>query len=150
MAAHVVLNLTGSMDHLRLVWQVGETLLEPVAFADDPEGTRYNILLALQEMLTNVLRHAYAPSDPRPIEVTFDVTDSVVEIGVRDRGREFNPLEYEATELMAADAPALSSGGYGIYITRMVMDEVTYQRTGGWNHLRMRKLCNQSAEVEQF
>ena len=49
MFAQVVLKLTGPMDHLRLVWQTGETLLESVVFDDDPEGTRYNVLLALQE-----------------------------------------------------------------------------------------------------
>ena len=63
MSSLVVLSLTGPMDHLRLVWQTGETLLQSVVFDDDPEGNRYNVLVALQEMVTNVLRHGYRLDD---------------------------------------------------------------------------------------
>ena len=56
MTCRVELRLQGPMDQLRIVWQTGEALLQPIQFADDPEGTRYNILVAIQEMLTNVLR----------------------------------------------------------------------------------------------
>src|SRR5262245_37329417 len=58
MSTRVELRLSGAMDHLRIVWQTGETLLESVPFQDDPDGTRYNVLLAVQEMVTNILRHA--------------------------------------------------------------------------------------------
>ena len=50
MTAKVDLCLQGSMDHLRIVWQTGQTLLESIPFREDPETTRYNVLLAVQEM----------------------------------------------------------------------------------------------------
>ena len=59
MTARVELRLCGAMDYLSITWQLGETLLQPIPFSDDADGTRYNILLAVQEMVTNVLRHAY-------------------------------------------------------------------------------------------
>ena len=70
-----MLKLQGSIDHLRLCWLVGESLLEQVSFAEDPEGTRYHVLVALQEMVTNVLRHAYHLDLDRPVELKFVVTD---------------------------------------------------------------------------
>ena len=39
MFAQATLKLAGPMDHLRLVWQTGETLLGGVSFDADAEGT---------------------------------------------------------------------------------------------------------------
>src|SRR5262252_2789671 len=99
MVAQVVLRLVGPTDQLRLVWQVGETLLESVPFDEDPEGTRYNVLLALQEMVTNVLRHAYEFDESKPIEVVFTVTADAVEFVLRDQGPAFDPLAHDSTDV---------------------------------------------------
>jgi len=144
MTAKVELLLTGSMDHLRLVWQTGETLLEPLAFREDPEGTRYNVLLALQEMVTNVLRHAYAGSENNPVRVEFQVDDESFSAVLRDQGKAFNPLEHKLSPEELEEMPE-EAGGYGILITTMVMDEVKYEREGEWNKLSMRKLVNSLA-----
>lgn len=147
MVAQVVLRLTGPMDHLRLVWQTGETLLESVAFDDDPEGTRYNVLLALQEMVTNVLRHAYAGAQGMPVELTFRVSTEAIEIELRDEGEPFDPLRHDTAGLAVDDAMPVETGGYGIYIARMVMDEVGYRREPGCNVLSLRKLVHRGAGV---
>ena len=138
MRSQVVIKLTGPMDHLRLVWQTGETLLDSVAFDDDPEGTRYNVLLALQEMVTNVLRHGYEFDETKPIEVIFELTEDTLSIALRDQGPAFDPLMFDTSDCEASNMPA-EAGGFGIHIARMVMDEVQYVREGGWNVLRLSK-----------
>lgn len=140
MTATVDLRLRGSLDHLRLLWQVGETLLESVPFEDDPEGTRYNILLAVQEMVTNILRHAYRNDDSQPIELRMEASTVDFKVHLRDRGNEFNPLSYEPPSTQDVTAPPITeSGGYGIMIVKMVMDHVAYERKDDWNILHMRK-----------
>ena len=138
MFAKVVLKLTGPMDHLRLVWQTGETLLDSVVFDENPEGTRYNVLVALQEMVTNVLRHAYRLDETKPIEVEFALSDDSLRITLRDQGPRFDPMQYDP---VGADEDVMptEAGGYGIRIARQVMDRVEYEHTGGWNTLRMTK-----------
>ena len=140
MFAQVAITLIGPMDHLRLVWQTGETLLETVVFDEDPEGTRYNVLLALQEMVTNVLRHGYQLDEQKPVEVIFELTDDQLLICLRDQGPAFDPLSFDEPEFSeaAADMPT-EVGGHGIRIARMVMDDVHYERVDGWNCLRMTK-----------
>jgi serine/threonine-protein kinase RsbW len=138
MLSQVVLQLTGPMDHLRLIWQTGETLLDSVVFDEDPEGTRYNVLVALQEMVTNVLRHGYALDERRPIEVTFALNEDTLQIVLRDQGPEFDPLAYDTSDCGDESMPA-ESGGYGIHIARAVMDKVEYTRENGWNTLRLSK-----------
>jgi serine/threonine-protein kinase RsbW len=138
MFAQVVLKLTGPMDHLRLVWQTGETLLESVVFDEDPEGNRYNVLLALQEMVTNVLRHAYRLDESKPVEVSFELSDDLLQVELRDQGPEFDPLAHEGGDFMGQEMPT-ECGGFGIHIARLVMDRVEYAREQGWNILRLCK-----------
>lgn len=146
MRAQVTMKLTGPMDHLRLVWQTGETLLESVVFDDDPEGTRYNVLLALQEMVTNVLRHAYDLDVTRPIEVVFELADDMLQIVLRDEGPAFDPLAYDTSACEDGEMPQ-ESGGFGIHIARAVMDTVEYARENGRNVLRMAKCVRANANT---
>ena len=139
MFAQVALKLTGPMDHLRLVWQTGETLLESVVFGDDPEGNRYNVLLALQEVVTNVLRHSYKLDEQQPIEVRFDLSADRFVMELRDQGPPFDPLDHAVDgAVLATDMPT-ECGGFGIHIVKLVMDDIAYSREGGWNVLRLAK-----------
>lgn len=147
MFAQVHLRLSGPLDQLRLVWQTGETVLENVAFEEDPEGTRYNVLLALQEMVTNVLRHSYELDHSRPIELSFSVDEDGFEVVLTDQGPEFDPLQYDSTEVEFGEDMPTEIGGFGIYIARIVMDEVHYERSGGVNRLRMRKSVRATSGV---
>jgi len=148
MFAQAAIKLTGPMDHLRLVWQTGETLLNSVVFDEDPEGTKYNVLLALQEMVTNVLRHGYQLDERKPLEVLFELTEDQLQIQLRDQGTEFDPLTFEAPEIdeSAGEMPT-EVGGHGIRIARVIMDDVTYERRDGWNCLRMTKTVRVNANV---
>src|SRR5262245_21847175 len=139
MFAQVAVKLTGPMDHLRLIWQVGETLLDAVGFDEDPEGNRNNVLLALQEMVTNVLRHAYKLDDSLPIEVTFELHEDQLDITLRDQGPPFDPRSLGTSSSDLDPSMPQEAGGHGIRIARMVMDRFEYSREKGWNSLRMSK-----------
>jgi serine/threonine-protein kinase RsbW len=139
MLSQVAIKLTGPMDHLRLVWQTGETLLDAVAFDEDPEGTRYNVLLALQEMVTNVLRHGYHLDESKPIEVIFELGPEHLQITLRDQGPAFDPLAYDAAAVEGQAGMPTEIGGFGIHIAREVMDHVDYARVDDWNVLRLHK-----------
>ena len=139
MIAHVQLTLRGSMDHLRIIWQTGETLLESVRFEEDPECSRYNVLLAVQEMVTNVLRYGYRGDTAHPVQVAFIVSDHRIEVTIRDMGPEFDPLDHSTAHLGGEGGP-LQESGYGIYIAKMVMDDLRYSREEGCNVVTMTRL----------
>lgn len=149
MTAQATLQLVGPMEHLRLVWQTGEALLESVPFDDDPEGTRYNILLAVQEMLTNVLRHGYERDETLPIEVSFRVAADAFAVELRDQGPAFDPLQHDTTELETEAGMPAAAGGFGIHIAKIVMDSLDYRREGEWNVLTMAKFIAFGAAVGQ-
>ncbi len=139
MFAQVAIRLTGPLDHLRLVWQTGETMLDSVVFDEDPEGARYNVLLALQEMVTNVLRHGYELDESKPIEVVFTLQEDSFEICLRDQAPPFDPLTYEPVDPVRDDSMPTEAGGFGIHIARLVMDRIDYERVADWNVVRMTK-----------
>ena len=142
MTASLNLSLSGPLDQLRLVWQAGEALLESVAFEEDPEGTRYNVLVSVQEMVTNVFRHGYRDTDG-PIEVRFTVDVDKFAVEIRDQAAEFDPTAISGPE--PTEEMPVSAGGYGIMIVRSVMDDVGYERVDGWNCLRLTKFVKAPA-----
>ena len=108
MFAQLLLRLTGPMDQLRLVWQTGETLLESVPFEDNAESIRYHVLLALQEMVTNVLRHAYDQiEDERASGATL------AEIAAK-HGLDIRTIEGVDNRGRTADGPADIPGGSAV------------------------------------
>ncbi len=138
MSARIELRLSGCVDHLRLVWQAGETVLEAVSFVDDPEGTRYNVLVALQEILSNIYRHAYAGDATKPVTVELSAGEEGFSVTLRDQGPAFDPRTIPTPALPDDRLPA-DSGGFGIMIARAVMDAIDYQRIGDSNVVKMTK-----------
>jgi anti-sigma regulatory factor (Ser/Thr protein kinase) len=52
-----------------------------------PDGVVEDLRLAVTEACTNVVRHAYEPDLPGPVEVTIRPDDDVVSVVVADYGR---------------------------------------------------------------
>jgi serine/threonine-protein kinase RsbW len=100
--------------------------------------TVFQINLALDELVTNVIVHGFEDSDRHEIVVrlTLDVVQVLIE--VEDDGLPFNPLDVPTPNLDRdiADRPI---GGLGVHFVRSVMDGVEYRRHGGHNILRMTK-----------
>lgn len=78
------------------------------------------VILAVDEALTNIYRHAYQ-KQPGKIHLSFQDEEDRVEIWVRDAGKKFNPLTLPAPEL-----PPVKPGGLGIHLIKNLMDRVEY------------------------
>jgi anti-sigma regulatory factor (Ser/Thr protein kinase) len=98
------------------------------------------IVLALDEALTNVIRHGYGSRPGEPIEVAVAGCDDPdagagVEIQVRDFGRQVDP-----SQICGRDLDDVRPGGLGVHIIRSMNNSVEYQcAPGGGMLLVMRK-----------
>ncbi len=146
MTARLELSLCGDLDHLRVVWQAGEALLESTPFEGDAEAARYDVLVAVQEIVTNVIRHGYLGRTTEVVRVEFEVDDHRFAVTVADRGPAFDPTR-ALTRGMTGTEPPRECGGWGVMIVKTTMDEVTYERIDGWNRLRLVKHVGSSSTV---
>lgn len=92
--------------------------------------------LALTEAFSNIVRHSYDGDPDHVVGLALVITDTRVELSMRDTGHAFDQATYRPPDL---DEPG--AGGYGVQLIADVMDEVS--RTplaGGGTLLRMTKM----------
>ena len=120
------------------VARVGDEVRTLWAAQGLPEDLEMPVTLALEEALSNVIRHGCTPGEEYDIQVRFTVDDRAVEIEISDNARPFDPLSLPPPVL---DVPIEQRkvGGLGVFLVRQLMDEVAYEFRDGRNHLRFRK-----------
>lgn len=97
---------------------------------------------AVDEALTNIIRHAYKGRPDRPIEMSFrsirQQADAKVSEGLEillcDRGPSI-----ERAQLCMRELEEVKPGGLGLHFIKQSMDVVEYKRTNGTNCLRLVK-----------
>ena len=93
------------------------------------------ITLAVDEALTNIMRHAYGGATDESIRIECRLLEDRLEFVLRDRGAQVDPASIQSRDL--AD---VRPGGLGVHLIRSTMDEVTYQHhPDGGNELRLVK-----------
>ncbi len=102
-----------------------------------PESV-FNVNLALDEVITNVIRYAHDDGREHPIVVRLAIDQDVLTAQVEDDGRAFNPLEAPVPDI-GASIEERPIGGLGIHLVRSVMNSVEYRREDGRNVLIMKK-----------
>jgi serine/threonine-protein kinase RsbW len=103
-----------------------------------PSRTLYAVNLALDEVVTNVVRHGYADAAGEEVVASIIARSGEVTTEVSDTGRTFNPLEVPSPDL-EAPLSERTLGGLGIHLIRNLMDGLEYRRENGKNVLTMRK-----------
>ena len=100
--------------------------------------TSFNIHLALEEAITNVIMYAYPKDEEHELELTVYRSENELIFEIKDEGEEFDPtLHPEAdTTLSLEDRPV---GGLGIFLIRRIMQRVEYRREDGKNILTLVK-----------
>jgi len=113
-------------------------LLSEAGYDEKKSG---EVVLAVDERLTNIIRHGYS-GGPGCIEVEAVYSEGCLKVSVKDYSAKFNPLNQPAPKL-----PPETPGGLGIFLTRELMDEVVYDESftgGNLLHLKKYKQTNQS------
>ena len=116
-----------------------------IGFASDlclrnsiPAETGRDLILALDEMVTNVAKHAFPEGGEHEFTLLVTLSDDEFVARLEDDGVAFNPLDHPLPDL---DAPLeeRKEGGLGIYLVRQIMTSLEYQRVAGKNVVTLRK-----------
>ena len=118
--------------------------LERLAGALETFGARHElgprlvnqVNLVLEEVITNIISHAFPDAGEHLIHVDLQVAGDQVTTRVEDDG-----LPFDLTKVSAPDVNVPLEqrpvGGLGILLVKTLMDEVKYSRRGGRNVLLM-------------
>ncbi|MEQ1948701.1 MAG: ATP-binding protein [Bryobacteraceae bacterium] len=104
-----------------------------------PEDLEMPVVLALEEVLSNSIRHGCKGKADADIRVDFRFHPDAFEFVVSDNGLPYNPLLREDPDIHLP-LEQRTPGGLGIFLVRRLADEVQYEFRDGRNQLRFRKL----------
>jgi serine/threonine-protein kinase RsbW len=121
---------------LRELARVNQLASEFLARENLAEEKVYATHLALEEILSNVIRHGYADAGRHEISVRLGLEDGQVDLLVEDDGREFDPLPAPEVDL-GVPLEERRVGGLGIHLLRKMASEIRYLRAEGRNRLRV-------------
>lgn len=99
---------------------------------------RHDLKLVAEELLANIINHAYAETATGTIDIELTVEEQRVCITFTDFGIAFNPLKDQD-----ADIPNdFSQGGMGIRLIKSLTDEQSYNRDNNVNVFTVTKNYN--------
>jgi anti-sigma regulatory factor (Ser/Thr protein kinase) len=133
--ASVVATITGHGEDVARV----QALLDELAGAHQLEpDVVTDMQVALDEVLSNILRNGFADGRPHRIEVTLSLAPEALTAEVEDDCAPFDPLTVAPPEL-GASLKDRRVGGLGVHFVRNLMSEVSYARIGARNRLVLKK-----------
>ena len=108
----------------------------------DPD-LQSQIGIAVEEIFINIVKYAYTPDNGDVVVSIF--TGKEIVIRFEDTGKPYNPLERTDPDLQK---PIMDRkiGGLGIYLTKKLMDKVSYSRIDNVNVLTMTKEIKQGRQ----
>ena len=112
---------------------------EELEKAECSPKAQVQIDIALDELLSNIVRYAYAPRiGEATVRFDFDPGERTATITFRDRGKPYNPLEAKEPDT-TLPANQRKIGGLGIFLVRKTMDAMRYRYENGYNILEIDK-----------
>ena len=97
------------------------------------------ITLAVDEAITNIIRHAYKNRYDQAIHLNCHISADFLEFRLFDQG--------EPAKIRSEPLNEHSLSGRGTHIMKAIMDEVSYERVHGGNQLRLRKHLPTAADT---
>jgi phosphoserine phosphatase RsbU/P len=120
------------------ITRLGERLGEFAAGHQLTPSVLYDLNLALEEAVNNIISHGYSDHREHEILVRIRVESGEVIAELKDDARAFNPLTAPEADV-TTPLDEKTAGGLGIHLMRKLMDGIEYQRLEDGNLLIMKK-----------
>ncbi len=104
---------------------VAEFITSATADWSVDDRTTYNIQMAVDEAVTNVIEHAYKGRSDGPIQISCDIKGNDFIVEIQDNGVPFDPKKV-AKPQTKGPLSERTVGGLGIYFMRKLMDRVEF------------------------
>ncbi len=96
------------------------------------------IKLAVDEALTNVIKHAYKFDDSKTIYISVGLQGREFWVAIQDTGAPFEPQNYTEPNIPERVKKGLK-GGVGVYLIKRLVDKVEYNKKSQHNEIKLIK-----------
>lgn len=135
------LKVTSKTENLSLI---REFIQSAAALVGMNPGVTEDVMLAVDEACTNIIKHAYRSFPDGEILLRLKYSDHKFTITIIDYGNSFHPEDVPDPDLQKYYRQH-RVGGLGMYLMKTLMDEVKYSSVPGkYNQVYLTKYLNNS------
>ncbi len=127
--------IKSTTDNLAKARDIIKNIALEVGFNEEEAG---KIILASDEAVTNVIKHAYKYSKEGEILITISFIKNKFSISISDKGKSFDFKKIKDPDLQKYYKEK-RVGGLGIYLMKKLMDEVKYSSLNNRNKVTLVK-----------
>ncbi len=144
---HISKRILSRTDNLLEVREFVGSAARSFGFSEEDTS---NIILAVDEACTNIIKHAYQYATDKEIELSIFKDNKSFEIRIYDSGKAFDPSSLRPPDLKKYIGRH-ERGGFGVYLMKRLMDKVEYNfHAGKRNEVRLTKYrTGSSTSVER-
>jgi len=125
------LTVPGTLDSLE---PIGKFVLAAAQEAGLDRKAAYRLRLAVDELATNTIIHGYQEVGlDGDVDLWMDLDDTCLTIGMEDKGMPYDPTKTPSPDDMDEPLEDRRIGGLGIYLAKMGVDDLRYERVGNRN-----------------
>ncbi len=129
------LDIPATFKYLNVVSSSITAVLEQTNNLSERDALIYNVILAVHEICTNIVEHAYAGKGGRiKIDICLNEQPDHLVVNLYDTGKNFD-LDSRAKP----DMDEALIRGYGLFLIHELMDEVSYHPKPNQNHWHLMK-----------
>jgi serine/threonine-protein kinase RsbW len=127
------ISVPGKLESLKAI---AEYIMTASKEAGLPKRSAYNLRLAVDEIVTNIILHGYEEQNLEGnIDLKADLDDTSLSISVEDTAVSYNPYDTPAVAQDELDLPIEQKklGGLGVYLAIQGVDKFIYERVNKKN-----------------
>jgi len=121
---HISSNLANLSEVRRFIQQTAVALTNDIEVIGD-------LVLAVDEAVTNIIVHGYQ-NNSGDIEIGLSVDKNKLIVSLSDQAAAYDPTNLPIPDTKAP-LTIRKPGGMGVHLIRNLVDEISYERTNGWN-----------------
>ncbi len=107
-----------------------------------PADWEFQVELVIEELVVNIVNYGFkeqGSGEGGRVELALDFGPDALTIEISDNGRPFDPFHEAPPPDLDSSVDDRPIGGLGVHFVKTMMDEVSYQRDGDKNRVKLVK-----------
>lgn len=132
----VEMSIPADVRYLNVVGAAIGAMMEHLKIEGDKSTVSYEVQLAVHEVCTNIIEHAYKYDTSKTVRVDMVLASmSTFVVQLYDT----SGIRFDASDVDEPDVAGLQEGGMGLMLVKKIMDDVAYTHENKVNCWRLTK-----------